>query len=437
MQRWSCCLPVIIAIAITACASAFTPSEPSGGGSGGGGSSGGSGGGACEGPLGAPITNLGSLPACCNTEMGNGHCLQNVPSEIMTYLSSCGASGYCVPDQFLTTGGAVPPKACTAFDGPGVCLSVCVPQVYENRSLLQVDVCGGDQLCVPCENPLDGMPTGACDISMFTMCTSGGTGGGGGGTTPPCDDPNTCVYEASCPPVIDPTILPACSVGAHCLDRTLIMAAAPDVVSQLQPCTDTTKLCVPDEFLETGGAFVPPTCSSVNGAEGRCMSLALPAIEDQQAMLPQSTCDTSHRCAPCYNPIDGAETGACGLACDEGPTQPPRPFAPCCDARARCVPRELVDAQQAENLDERDCEDIENDAYYCVPDELLLGQTPPTCSASSWLIGSYTGVCLSDCLDFGIQGIALAGGTCADGFKCAPCIDPTSGNPTGAPGCPP
>jgi hypothetical protein len=57
------------------------------------------------------------------------------------------------------------------------------------------------------------------------------------------------------------------------------------------------------------------------------------------------------------------------------------------------------------------------------------------CEASSWLIGDYTGVCLSDCLDFGIQGIALDQGNCADGFTCAPCEQ--NGEPTGAPGCPP
>jgi hypothetical protein len=445
MHRFCCCLSVIISIVTLACASGLTPQEPSGGGGGAsGGGTGGTGGtgGACEGPLGPAITNLGSLPACCQTEQGSAHCLQDVPAEIESFLSPCGAStGYCVPDQFLTTGGAVPPATCTAFDGPGVCLSICVPQVYENRALLQADVCAGDQLCVPCTNPLDMTPTGACDISMFTQCTTGGsgtggTGTGGGGTTP-CDDPNTCVYEATCPPVVNPATLTACAVGAHCLDRTLIMAAAPEVVSQLQACTDTTKLCVPDEFLTTGGAFVPPTCTSVNGAEGRCMSLALPAIEEQQAMLPQSTCASSHRCAPCYDPITGAETGACGLACDMGPSEPPRTFAACCDDRARCVPRELVDDQQAENLEEQECEDLAEDAYYCVPNELLLGETPPSCTANSWLIGSYSGVCLSDCLDFGIQGIALAGGSCDDGFKCAPCVDPTSGQPTGAPGCPP
>jgi hypothetical protein len=167
------------------------------------------------------------------------------------------------------------------------------------------------------------------------------------------------------------------------------------------------------------------------------MSLALPDIQAQQHMLPQATCDASERCAPCYSPIDGTSTGACDLACDTGPTRPPVTFSPCCDGRARCVPRELVSAEEAENLEEDECEDLAEDTYWCVPSELLLRETPPSCEASSWILGDYTGVCLSDCLDFGLQGIALSGGSCDDGYECAPCVDPTNGQPTGAPGCPP
>ena len=61
---------------------------------------------------------------------------------------------------------------------------------------------------------------------------------------------------------------------------------------------------------------------------------------------------------------------------------------------------------------------------------------PATCTATGFLVGNYTGVCLSKCLSFGIQGIALAQGTCDGIHTCAPCTNPLTGKPTGAPGCP-
>lgn len=70
-----------------------------------------------------------------------------------------------------------------------------------------------------------------------------------------------------------------------------------------------------------------------------------------------------------------------------------------------------------------------------MPTEILNDGPFPACTASSLILGGYTGVCLSDCLDFGIQGIALAKGSCAANFKCVPCTQ--GGQPTGAPGCPP
>jgi hypothetical protein len=115
---------------------------------------------------------------------------------------------------------------------------------------------------------------------------------------------------------------------------------------------------------------------------------------------------------------------------------PAMPFPACCEGRARCVPAATVDPMQAENLEEHECGDLTGGPYLCVPDELIRGDTPPACNAESWILGDYNGVCLSDCLDFGFEGIALEQGNCAGGYTCAPCIDPTSGQPTGAPGCP-
>jgi hypothetical protein len=390
---------------------------------------------ACNGPLGAPIDDLSALTTCCQEDpLGQAHCLEDsrVPAELRDFVAACPSGGYCIPDSFLETGGAVPPTQCTAFGGAGICLSRCVPQVAENANLLRQDVClGSDELCVPCISPLDNMPTGACDLLAFAACE--------GDMPPPppaaCDDPATCNYDVGCAPFIDPTTLTACGADAHCVDRATVEAADPSVVDRLAACEDPAQLCVPDVFIATGGKFTPATCTSVNGAEGRCLSLVLPEVAGQADLLPQATCAASERCTPCYNPVDSTSTGACGLSCDVGPTQPAMPFAGCCDDRARCVPQELVPPDQTDQLDEQECEDLAEGAYYCVPTEIILDGPFPTCEASSFLLGDYTGVCLSDCLDFGLQGLALARGTCDSDYKCAPCEQ--GGEPTGAPGCPP
>lgn len=406
------------------------------GGAGGGG--GGGGGQACDGPLGSPILDFSGMEACCSDEngtYGEGHCLEgdSVPTELGEYLDTCASGGVCVPDQFLSTGGAVPPTTCTAFGGDGVCLSQCVPAVYEQAALLQPDVCSGDQLCVPCISPLDNMPTGACDLRELTTCEAGS--GGGGGNPPPsgCDDPNTCVYEANCPALIEPSTLPECAADAHCLSSGLVPA---EMAAQLATCGGGTDLCVPDDFIRTGGKFLPATCSSAGGAEGRCLSEALPAVAEQKDLLPQDICAPTERCSPCFNPLDGSDTGACRLACDEGPQAAPVTFASCCEGKAVCVPTASVPEDQQGQLGEQECEDLTGADDLCVPNEIVAGGPFPACTASGLLTGDYTGVCLADCLEYGIQGLAVKQGSCADDYRCAPCVNPLSGEPTGAPGCP-
>ena len=388
----------------------------------------------CEGPLGKPlaISEIDAMSACCEAEPdGQAHCLDGakVPAELQSFVAACPSGGYCIPDSFLATGASKPPATCSAFGGDAVCLSRCIPQVSENAGLLRKDTCEGvDELCVPCISPLDNMPTGACDLRELATCV-------GEEPTPDpgaaCDDPATCNYEAACAPVLDPTVLTACGADAHCLDAALVPAMD---AARLGKCDDGVNLCVPDVFIKTGGKFTPATCKSVNDNEGRCLSTVLPDVKKQAALLPQDTCATSERCTPCYDPTSGMSTGACSLSCDIGPTQPAKPFAQCCNGRARCVPTVSIPDGQEAQLAEDDCEDTTTEDL-CVPNEIIANGPFPACSANSVILGNYTGVCLSDCLDFGIQGLALSRGNCQSNFKCAPCTQ--NGQPTGAPGCPP
>ncbi len=121
--------------------------------------------------------------------------------------------------------------------------------------------CAAGQLCAPCYDPVAAdptAPTGACSLA--------------------CDKPAkpptiiNCPYTG--PPIIDPSTFPACSpacAGAHCVPSALVPMADQ---SQLAACPGG--FCAPDSITQSAGEGVPPTCTSVAGAEGRCLSTCLP-----------------------------------------------------------------------------------------------------------------------------------------------------------------
>ncbi|MBI4508761.1 MAG: hypothetical protein HY698_03935 [Deltaproteobacteria bacterium] len=385
----------------------------------------------CVGPLGPP-RDPSTLTKCCEENLGYGHCLSDIPESFSSRMVTCPSGGYCVPDEWIRTGGVFVPRLCKSIGKkPGACVSVCIADVAKNADLLPMDICADGERCAPCTDPRDGTPTGACEADGQCL---------GEGPPPPTpdaapsdngDDPATCVYDGD-EPVVDPTSLPACAGDAHCLRKDLVPA---DFQDRLAACADTTKLCVPDLFLETGGDFILPTCRSVNDSEGRCVSRVIPEVKEQEATLPQSTCTVHERCVPCYSPLDGMDTGSCRISCDTGPKEPAKPLSACCEDRAKCVPKELISEDDKKNLKEDTCKDVKPDTYLCVPKEMLdSAYVPPSCMAKG-LLGDYTGVCLSECLDFGIQGFLLVRGDCAEKFKCAPCVNPITKEPTGAPGC--
>jgi hypothetical protein len=380
--------------------------------------------GACEGPLGKPM-NPSSLKACCPDHPGNAHCVSaaKVPTELQGVAGKCeGSSDLCVPDDFIETGGVFTPKTCTAFGGPGRCVSLCVPQVEEKAGILLQDVCGDDEKCVPCINPLDKKPTGVCEIEGHCK----GEDAGAKDSSPAVDTgPAPCPHVG--PPVIEPTKLPACQCpDSHCVSKTLVPAA---LASQIAGCSsDAGGLCVPDVLIASGGDFIPKTCSSVAGNEGRCLSTCLPAVAAQAASLPQDTCGATEKCVPCYDPISLKDTGACKLSCDPGPIGPPKPLPKCCSLRGSCVPTASIPPDSASALQQDKCTDK---ADLCVPDVFLHKTwTRIDCDAKTLLGSAGPGVCMPDC----IKGMSflLLKGACPDGMKCAPCKDPLTGKATGA-----
>lgn len=396
----------------------------------------------CEGPLGAPV-DPETLPACC-PEHGRAHCVADVPDELESTAAACDGGGFCVPDVFIETGGVFTPQACDSLGGPGVCLSLCIPLVAENAPLLPQDVCASDEKCVPCISPLDGLETGACAIGF--SCDAGTPDGPP--SAPPCDDPATCAYDldTTCAgqPAADPALFPACPAslcggGGHCVPSTLVPA---DQAELLADC-DASSKCVPDALIETGGLFTPPSCDSVGGFEGRCLSTCLPDVAAQIDLLPSEGCAASERCVPCFDPISGDDTGACTLSCDAGPVEPAQTFPKCCAEKGggTCIPAATVGAESAAQLDAEECEeDLGQPGSVCVPDAIYAAHSsgelyqPSPCETGflTQLAGaSEEGACLPECIPEVDGTFGLSQTDCEDGFKCVPCID-QNGDDTGA-----
>jgi hypothetical protein len=297
-------------------------------------------------------------------------------------------------------------------------------------------VVGAFTLAAACGDDEEAFPTSSAASSSGDA--AGGDGSGGEPATGATGSGGTGNAEPECPhtgaDVLDPSTLPACppelcAGGARCLPTSLIPM---DFLEQLGDC-DATNKCVPDDFIKSGGDFIPPTCTSIGGAEGRCLSECLPQLAAQAASLPVDVCGEFQRCAPCYDPITYEETGACSLSCDPGPTMPPVMLPKCCNGIGTCVPMASVPPDQAALLPPDTCPQDDN-MYVCAPDVFVSDPNfaPTPCETDILIGGGDPGVCLPGCLVTGLQGQLLGQSTCDTDWKCVPCNDPLTGDPTGA-----
>lgn len=384
-----------------------------------------------------------TLPACCDGK-GAAHCVpkDNVDPFVATQLGEC-SGGLCEPDPLIKDPHMVL-KTCTSLGAAaGACVSVCVPQVQQYLSLLPQDVCGADEKCAPCINPLDNTNTGACDIGKKKSDSchpeEAGVAQEAGGSA--------CPYTG--PDLVDPSQFPECAPacgGSHCVPSDLVPAAQQD---QLVKCASTdgkAGFCAPDSLVKTGGNGLPPKCVSAAGAEGRCLSECIPLVASKKDVLPKASCADGERCAPCYDPTAAdptVPTGACAIACDKPTAAPtilkcpydgkdlvdPSVFEPCAPAcgGAHCVPEALVPASQQAELAK--CT-TKGAAGFCTPDSLAKSggnAVPPTCTS----VGGSEGRCLSECLPLvASKAKLLPKDKCGDNERCVPCFDPTGADPT-------
>lgn len=375
-----------------------------------------------------------ALSKCACKAGGTARCVPSdkVPATFSKQLDACD-DGVCLPDFFLESHGAAP-KTCKSVAGEGRCMSLCIPGVADKKEVLDRgagDACETDERCVPCLNPLDGnKPTGVCEIGKGSSSSSGA------GkkcakkkkvSTTPSDDTKpsdgaSCPYKGT---PIDVSKFPACGSGGRCVPTTAVPA---DLRSRLDACAGG--LCAPEKSVANMGNYLPPTCQSVGGAEGRCLSTVVKDVAEKKGLLQQGSCDANELCAPCFSPIDGSDTGACRSVSCDAPKTKAKPLTACCEGKGKCVPIEAVSSDLRERLDSKGCS---AGAELCAPSE-DIGRTTkrPTCNGSMMLMGSYKGACVSRCTSLGLKGLFLDQATCDGDHVCAPCTDPLSGESTGA-----
>lgn len=152
-------------------------------------------------PKGPPLSDAYSLEACpgaapvmmielfdvlpdCSDICGGGRCvpsaLAGMSSGAASALPDCpDGLSKCIPLDIATTGGSFKFQPCASTVDPnmmGACVPTCLVPA-DQRSFLMAGTCDAGELCAPCINILDGMPTGACDL---LECP--GEGGNDGGS---------------------------------------------------------------------------------------------------------------------------------------------------------------------------------------------------------------------------------------------------------------
>jgi hypothetical protein len=370
------------------------------------------------------------FPSCACKAGGKARCvpLEKMPSALSQRLEKCDDNdGACVPDTVVASGVKAVAK-CVDQGQEGRCLSMCVPLVakYATSYLTRGDgdVCPADERCVPCSNPLDGTSTGVCDIGEEHSCQDAVDGGVGIALAP--GEPVTCPFSGT---PADPTRFPTCDGTGRCVDARLIQD--PRIASRLGSCPGG--LCVPEVYVKEKGSHLPTACTSLAGIEGRCFSLVFTDVAAESDFLHQDACAQDERCVPCFNPATGAPSGACStVSCDAPKTAPPA-LKDCCrmngQPRGKCVPRTDIPGQFQSRLSPHECDGA---TELCAPTDDLDPTVPP--ASCSTVTGR--GVCVSDCVELGLFGdLFLDQDSCRSDQTCVPCVDPTTGQPTGAPGC--
>ena len=315
-----------------------------------------------------------------------------------------------------------------------LCLSASV--------LVQLCACGGDGAG---SDAGAGASDGGADGSAVDASDSEGgpkqDAGEGDGASEP-------LYQCEAPPPVGGDVAKdmACCDGLGVCLELAADAGAGVAVGDCRPSEGLR--CVPQAVLEedagvgdagaddagsdpdAGGPLLPVTCHmKLSGAaeddpglEGRCVPECL--ARGTSASLEQGECDAGSICVPCYSAITGDSTGVCNQAGDAPVEEPPAGFAECGDTLGYCIARSLV--PETTNLPQLTC----GDGEVCAPKQSVTA--PDSCFARCDSQIAGPGACVPGYLvPVDSQGF-LFQDSCVPGELCSPCINPTTGDRTGA-----
>jgi hypothetical protein len=342
-------------------------------------------------------TGSGDPQACCG---GLGACVPAalVPASLAVDVGrdSCGSDLLCAPRELLAGQGAHFAWCASVGGAEGRCVPACLPVLGEHAQLPEAG-CAAGRVCAPCYDPFDGGPTSVCSVGA--------------------DAPDAA-----------PVLFPGCCGG---LGRCIPSDSVPDDEKNhlgADSCVAASTVCVPTALAEDPAAVLPACIVSATGAEGRCLPACLPEVANKGAGLTRDTCAAGYACVPCYDPVDGKDTGACTIGSD-APSLGPVVFDSCCGGEGRCVPGSLLTPQDLTHVSADGCTQRGDE---CVPTEFAQDPqlVPAACHVSAT---GAEGRCLSACLPaVAARASALAPDGCAGARLCVPCTDPVDGTSTGA-----
>ena len=367
------------------------------------------------------------LAACTGTKGVKGRCV--VRSGLGSFKdtfeqASCTADSACVPEDVVSKGSALELKKCKAvLDSDGRCFWALAKDIIDNYDLLKTataDQCAADQVCAPCVNPLTKESTKVCELggsATSPACTPAASAPPAAPPAPGGGTPSGCPYTGT---PIDTTSVKEENCGSNmaCIGAALV--GNPDLAKQLKPCS--TGVCAPRKSIAALGNYVPKTCVSIASSEGRCSNIGIPAVGAQKDLLPVADCDADERCAPCFDPTTGTETGACSTVSCDKPAKPATKLAACCAGKATCVPKAAVPTSMQSSLGKDSCA---SSGDLCVPNDYVKDPNfqPKACSSSLPFIGGK-GACVSTCLP---AAFILSKDGCGPDTVCAPCSEMPAG----------
>lgn len=196
---------------------------------------------------------------------------------------------------------------------------------------------------------------------------------------------------------------------------------------QLEPCDDPAEACMPDKLLLAGGKKAQE-CKFAGSEPGGCVPLAFKQVRDNANVLQKETCEEDERCAPCIDPRDNTESGACaeqgvheqdcvGGPGDQGDVQT------CCAGLGVCLDEKAVPADSREDMSSMGC----SAGRLCAPAAMADGK-PKKCGT----LAGLDGVCLAKCFAPMLQGMDGLSDDCNAFEICLPCL---VGEGQGMPGC--